>query len=180
MNDNEKLLKIKEINEDIELGKNLTNIDTDFLFSCLPDTSVNIVANAALALTILEKPILLKITEFFNTLPAQSQKILIPLLASTDHYEMYKFLLIKLKESEYDELCNFIILCLSKSHYFFFPLILSQLKDADKIYKIKLKQLLLTLGFVKIAPYIGMFPEIPFESFFRETFGDERINTLKD
>jgi hypothetical protein len=174
----EKLNYMEKINKKVIFGEDLNDEEVGELLNYLQDKDKELVIKAASILTLLESEVLLKILEIVPKLGPDVKEGVLSLLAVTDCYEVYKFLFKILKESDLDDLSDLIVLLLSKTHYFIFPIILSQLVDASAIYKYKIKKLLLNLGKDKVFPYLGMFPEMPFESFFRDVFGDEDIDKL--
>ena len=72
-----------------------------------------------------------------------------------------------------------ISLSLSSTHYLIVPLLVHDLISDDTVYLKRLGDILKELGFRRVMPYLVLQPQIPFESFFRDLFGDDKIDMIK-
>ena len=80
---------IKAIAQDIDYGKDPSPEEIDILIKALHSEDQSTVTRAGYALTILDKPIVLKVINNFTTFPYKSQFILIPLLAACNFFEIH-------------------------------------------------------------------------------------------
>jgi hypothetical protein len=91
----------------------------------------------------------------------------------------YQFLLDHLATLNDDNMSDFIITCLSKTDYQLLPMIISRLDSENKQSIRRLKQLLKKIGFNRLERYLVIMPQIPFERYFRDVFGGDKIDKLK-
>jgi len=133
---------------------------------------------AALIILELPKSALLKLLDEFPTLPLQNQRMLVPIVASSEYVESYKLLFRALKNSTASELTDVLVYALAKTDYRLFPLLMVHLSDPDLEFQKKLKRILKEIGLKKVAPYLSLYPVIPYESIFRAVFGNNAINDI--
>ncbi len=168
----------------VAMRETLSEEDGQTVFEILEKTrdlkSINL-AGLILSETL---PTLQKFIQAFPRYDTYKQKELIPCMACSNHVEAYSFLFHLLKTSRDNKLNLILTVCLGKTDYFVFPLLLAQLELADEeendLYIEKLKGVLKRIGFYKLKPYLRMFPLLPHEWVFREAFGDDLINSLSE
>lgn len=159
-------------------GEEFTQAELRYALSVLRYGAPREIARMAVCLTSMEKPYVDAVISVAPICSPEAKKILVPLLASTDFVESYGFLFQLLKDSQDEELRALIILCLGKTHYFIFPLLLAHLNDDNVRFREDVEQILAMQDFDLIKPYLALFPSIPNERIFRRIFGDTRIDNL--
>jgi hypothetical protein len=169
----------------VSIGFPLTEDETEFILNVFFQDDFDTVYLAAQVLMTLEKDEFMEVIDNFDDYSPIVQVLLIPFFATTNFNNTYVFLFELLKRTDNkDSLDTLIIDCLSRTGYFVFPILLLHLSQADYAgnydFLIKLKRLLLKIGFENIRPYLAVIPEIPNEKIFRDLFGDENINRLKE
>ena len=84
-----------------------------------------------------------------------------------------------LKESDNLDQVAMIAMVLSSTHYLVVPIMVNELISDDAVYCDRLGSVFKLIGFKKVAKYLILHPQIPFESFFRNLFGNEKIDFIK-
>tara|TARA_Y100000589_G_C27114651_1_gene613693 strand:- start:539 stop:1090 length:552 start_codon:yes stop_codon:yes gene_type:complete len=154
--------------------------DVSFLLSCIENPHSDSVYTAALiALTESDNNVLDTLMKRFLFLQDQAQMLAIPMLATTDYVVCYTFLLELLKESDNLDKVAMIAMVLSSTHYLVVPIMVNELISDDAVYCDRLGSVFKLIGFKKVAKYLILHPQIPFESFFRNLFGNEKIDFIK-
>lgn len=177
MNESERVNQIRGV---IDNGMRANNEDIDFLFGLLLSKEARLAADAALLLSLCDKLVLLRLIAHFHHYPMGIQRLLAALFATADHFEAYKFLLLQLDKPNLDPQLRVIIIeGLVKTHYFYFPVLISLLFNANPIFKENVRVILLRMGLEKIGPFLALFPIMPYEAYFRDVFGDKAIEALK-
>jgi hypothetical protein len=151
-----------------------------FLLTCLTqENSDGVYTAALLALIESSNKALDFLLEHYLTLQDHAQMLGIPMLACTDYVACYIFLLKRLKESQSSDEVALIVLALASTHYYVVPLLVNELISDNQEYLKRLKIVFRQKGFKQVFPYLMMRPEVPFESFFRDVFGDSNIDKIK-
>ena len=159
--------------------ESITEEELLFAFDMLKHDSLKIATAAAIFLSGLTKPVLIGLTTQFPTLQFELKKTLIQLLSCTEFVEIHQFLFKLLRENKEPELNFYILFSLSRTEYFIFPLIITELENAFHDTKENMKNILQGMGFSRVKPFLGMMPYIPEESFFRDVFGADAIESIK-
>ena len=182
MNSLETELKlIKDLGLDVLAGKELTQEDIDFLFSCLkPSFSSDVHIAALLLLTESDDDVLDQVMERYSGLPVSVQHLLISYLTTTDYIQCFVFLFNIIKTASSEEEVNVAIFSLAQTHYFILPLIFTELNSDDALYVNQLKRLLFMIGIDRLKPYLAVLPQIPHEAIFRQLFGPDKIDRIKN
>jgi hypothetical protein len=173
--------KIKNLEMQLLLGADLNAQHVEELYEFLktfPDSD-DVVIAALLILTESNEDVVLDFLNRFNSLGSNVQRLSIPCLVSTDYVEVYVWLIELLEVAEDDELIEIVIFSLSVTHYPVIPLLLEKsLTDNGKYYE-NLKKVIKLMSLESVVSFIGAFPSIPHESMFREIFGSEKIDEIK-
>ena len=153
--------------------------DEAFVLECLESRLSKEVSGAASIVATQSREFVLKVLTRLKSYGMSTQKVLIAHLITTDYNEVYWFLIAYLKEIKNREFAQYICTCLGKSEYLILPIIVGALGTEDRRYKSYLKSILEYSGFLKLEPFLVMFPQLPHEQVFREVFGDKKIDALK-
>jgi hypothetical protein len=160
------------------LEESLDQDDLSVVFSALKGEDMLSIYSAVRIVAASDKGLILNVIEDFASFSRLAQPLLITALASTDFHESYEFLFTLLKDTEVESMSNLIIECLVKTDYFVFPYVLHFLGTKDFTFVVRIKKILLKMGFESLRGYLIMFPELPYENIFRQLFGDKNINEL--
>ena len=158
----------------------LQDDEYDTVFSILDQSLIKDVVVLAGLIAVNHRPTLLRLIKEFPKYRAFKQQQLYIALGTANYMEAYKFFFELLRCSRNKEDTIKLSVCLAKTHYFIFPLLIVELdkaQDSPK-YLEKLKMILNRMGFRKLKPYLRMFPIIPTEWIFRDVFGNTVINLL--
>ena len=153
--------------------------DIHFILSCIDVADQEVSHLAMILITQFPEPVIKKVLVIFPTFNNEIQKRLIMLLMGSDFLLPYQFLLDWLVPLKDEGMVEFIIICLGRTEYMLLPVIIGRLESEDKRYILRLKRLLNAIGFNRLELYLRMMPQIPFERYFREVFGGDRIDQLK-
>ena len=153
--------------------------DEDFIFDCLVSKDIVIAVAAAQVAVDLPKTGVLRLLKQFPQLNPYVQRHALTFMISLDYVEVYVFILDLLNAASSAEDADYIILCLSKTHYTVFPLIVNRLSDPTATYKSRLKRLVKQMGPDAWAPFLCALPLIPHENFFREAWGGDIVDNMK-
>ena len=153
--------------------------DEVFVLKCLESKVSKEVSGAATIVATQSRDLVLKVLRRFKSYSMDTQKVLTANLITTDYNEVYWFLVEYLKEIKNREFAQYICTCLGKSEYLILPILIAALATEDRRYRSYLKSILEYAGFLKLEPYLVMFPQLPHEQVFREVFGDKKIDALK-
>ena len=155
--------------------------ETDILFilGCIdvPDLEIRTMAMSLVA--DFSEPVIENVLTLFPSFKKSIQKQLIMHLMTSSLMLPYQFLFNYLMTLNDEHMVNFIITCLSQTQFELFPMILGRLDSDDMRYISRLKQLLRAIGFNRIELYLKIMPQIPFEQYFRDVFGGDKIDQLK-
>lgn len=173
------IVRLKEINDRLLYTDDLVEEDMQFLYKCLHHENQKVVHGSIILITELKKDYILPVIHNFSSFSLQQKKTILPILMVCNFMEPYKFLLDYLKTVKDDEFALFIVICLSNTDYFIFPLILVRLDTDNLIYKGRLKEILRRIGYSSLEKYLVLLPELVYENDFRDVFGQEKINQLK-
>ncbi|MBH38394.1 hypothetical protein CL658_05115 [bacterium] len=175
-----KIRLIKTIQQKNFRNESFSDEDISFLLSCVTHEHSDGVYTASLiALTESSNAILDVLIKEFHALQDQAQMLAIPMLACTDYVKCYYFLLERLKSSDSMDEVAMISMVLSSTHYLIVPLLVHELISDNKQYLNRLAYILKDIGFKRVMSYLILHPQIPFESFFRDLFGDDKIEAIK-
>tara|TARA_B100000131_G_C18110697_1_gene609523 strand:+ start:1143 stop:1730 length:588 start_codon:yes stop_codon:yes gene_type:complete len=175
-----KVAAIKRIQQKNFSRDPLSDSDFAFLLDCLTKEHSDGVYTAALIVFIESDTASLDVLiDNFDSMMDQAQMLAIPMLACTDHVNCYVFLLERLRKATSLDEVAMISLSLSSTHYLIVPLLVHDLISDDTVYLKRLGDILKELGFRRVMPYLVLQPQIPFESFFRDLFGDDKIDMIK-
>ena len=163
---------------DLELIE-LTETDINFILGCIDTPDLDIRTMAATLISQLPEPVIEKILTLFPKFKKSTQKQVVIHLMTISYLSPYRFLLNYLITLDDENMVNFIITCLSKTQFELFPMILNKLGSEDMRYIGRLKQLIRQIGFNRLELYLKLMPQIPFEQYFRDVFGGDKINQLK-
>ena len=163
----------------ITFGAKLPPEDVDYMFKLLETGNLNLVRACAFIITQLPKFYILRLLQVFPQLTYKSKKIIIPYLATTNHVDVFSFLLDLLTSTKNKDLIRLLVIALAGTEYMTFPLILRRLNTTDRHALLNLELLLTRMGFVKCEPYLAALPTIPYEVVFRRIFGNMLIDRVK-
>ena len=163
----------------ITFGATLPMEDVDYLFNLLKTNHEALVRACAFIITQLSKFYILRLLQEFPLLTYKSKKIVIFYLMTTNHVDVYVFLLDLLISTKNKDLIYTLVTFLSKTSYMIFPLILKRIGTSKRKSQAHLELLLMKMGFEKCEPYLAALPSIPHETVFRRVFGDMLIDRVK-
>ena len=170
---------LEHIDDKLLHRQSLTEEEESFLLDALGHSNVFNLAKVGATILEADLSFLKKLFDHFSSLPEINQAALIPILATFNINQPYKFLIEYMKKVKNYRIHFVIIKSLAETDYFVFPLILFYLDDKDPVFSENLRKLLFQIGFAKIKTYLMLFPEIPHEEVFRDVFGDPLIDELK-
>ncbi len=177
---NDVFKRIKSLEYDVMLGDVLRQEDVEFLYSCLTTLySDDVFIAALLFITESDLDVLLPCLKRFDMFQKKAQLIAIPFLACTDYLDCYEFLLDRLGKGVSEEEALLICSSLASTHYPVLPLVLLRLITDNQIYLGYLKHTLVLMGLKEVGGFISRLPEIPHEAIFRELFGHDAIDQIK-
>tara|TARA_B100000131_G_scaffold266283_1_gene264144 strand:- start:912 stop:1463 length:552 start_codon:yes stop_codon:yes gene_type:complete len=175
-----KIGKIKTIQQKNFARTPFSEDDFSFLLSCVKQEHSDGVYTAALiALVESDNTSLDVLIDQFESMMGQAQMLAIPMLACTDYVMCYSFLLKRLKKTDSLDEVAMISLALTSTHYLIVPLLVHELISDNSVYLKRLGYILKQIGFKRVMPYLILHPQIPFETFFRDLFGDDKIDLIK-
>lgn len=172
------LRKLRLLDFSLNYKSALSDDEIDFAFQCLEESEDKVFFAAFYLISDHSKEVVDRLLECFHTFPLARQHFICSGLMSCSFRAPYDFFLERLKTCD-DALAHFIIICLSKSTYFLFPLILSKMNAETTPYQTRLQKLLKKIGFKKLKLPLSVFPDIPHERTFRNLFGDAAINAIQ-
>ena len=161
------------------LERQISDEELSLLQTCLMHVDEEIMSAAALIISELELENLLIILNHFNDFSDKAKRVLSAFLMSSEQMEVYRFFFSYLQTCTDLGMKEYLIICLQKTQYFIFPMLVSRLDDAEGDFLETLKKILRKKGINYSRPFLSMYPQIPNEAIFREIFGDESIDSIK-
>ncbi len=153
--------------------------DANYVFDCLQSSRPLVVQAAASILADMSKAHMMLILNKLDTFSNATQRVIVMFACMTNYTDVYVFLLNKFEALEDKNWIHFMTICLSKTRFFIYPLLMPRLYTDNIILKDRYHRLFLHMSFTRLEPYLAMLPDIPHERFFRTVFGNRRIDRLK-
>lgn len=160
-------------------GETISVEEVAFVFECLEDEDLQIGAKAAICLTGMGDDVITELICRFPNYPESVKRLLIPSLCSVDRYDIYKELFLILKLEPEGQLVELTIISLSQTEYPLIQLVIQAFSDYIPMFTSRVKRVLTLAGFNRYKQALMMFPQIPFEREFRDVFGPDSIDRIK-
>ena len=172
--------QIKTLDVKVYEGYVFDQDDIAFLLDCLINENVDDVYIAALiALLENENNVIDAFLEAYLTIQSKARYLAIPFLGCTDYFRSYFFMLERLKVSADHQEVEIIIATLASTHFAVIPFVVESLIDDNDMFVERLKQILKKIGLKGLTSYLMLVPQIPHETVFRDIFGVEKIERIK-
>ncbi len=153
--------------------------EIELLFQALHSNNKDILIPACLILSDEDANQLSRLFEEFDQYPNETQYLLIGCFAENEGLKSIQFIFKTLQNTENPKLTTACKISLTKTATDIFPILLTELSSDNKAYLTHLKQIIKDMGLKKIKLYLASFPQIPLEQVFRDIFGDQDIDELK-
>jgi hypothetical protein len=153
--------------------------EATYVFDCLKSSSPLVAQAAATVLAEMPKAHIMATLNKLDTFSNATQKIIIIFASTTNYTDVFVFLLNRFEALEDKDWIYFMTICLSKTHFFIYPLLMPRLYTETPSLRDKYHRLFSKMSFTRLEPYLAMLPSIPHERFFRTVYGNRRIDRLK-
>ncbi len=170
--------QLKSLMQTVLLGRPLMADDFEVLSDTVLSGELDSVAVACEILVASGRPGVELLVSIADRLDLDRQQAAILFLASSEFASAYQWMLTCLHRRNAPDQVMLLKAALAKTAYFVFPLLVIAIGDSDRRFVEDIKDVLRMMGWAKVAPFLAMFPEIPHEREFRDSYGDTNIDSL--
>jgi hypothetical protein len=155
--------------------------DSKFLLDVLRNENCaeSVWISATTVLTEADDAVLDEFLQAFSSFCSQAQVLAYLQMACTDYVHMYVRLLDELSHTRDDGRVGVLVSVLSSTHYPVLPLVIERLSHDDPRVVGRMKQVIFDMGFSQVKAYLLLLPQIPYEAVFRDLFGADQIEQIK-